>query len=613
MGRIAGLICHKACRDMAHTALVDEMCTLQTHGRSDNRDVVSFGGACLGAICSHIRHLPDGNNQPLQNENGDLWIIFDGAIYNQTELREELSQRQHSFRSATDCEVVLQAFQEWQEKCAEQLIGVFAFAIYDQRTKTLILARDRYGVKPLYYTIQDGHTYFASEMKPVMSKLSCLNPNRDALMEWSLYRMVLSSEEFIQGVYSVPPGHFMRFHEGQVSSHRYYSPVSEVDADVYRQYATQPSRLVVRELSNILDRSTQDCLTVDAPVATLCSGGIDSSLMTALAARKREVIALHVAASDAPGMDEHQQAEAVSKFLGVPFVSRRIDRRTFIHALPRVIYLNECPLTHVQSVAFHVAAELARENGVKVLLVGDAADTVLGGNWSRQWILLHVKKLLADLPLRLRKALEDASASHSAIPVRPFLNVAGVDFFDRYLRRCLRVECEEAYRFVTNAVDRSILATKLAHLVEDVSWYLQRGDRLGMAESVEYRTPFLDHRLIKMAINLPWSYQTRGLTEKWAMRKVASQFLPRRIAYRKKVPWDLPVQDYLAPFACTEFFEGGICLDGLGLPRKFIGTMVETYRHDLHSFFNLVNLEIWGRLFLLRQTVEQVHERITSR
>lgn len=134
-----------------------------------------------------------------------------------------------------------------------------------------------------------------------------------------------------------------------------------------------------------------------------------------------------------------------------------------------------------------------------------------------------------------------------------------------------------------------------------------------MAESVEYRTPFLDHRLIKMAINLPWSYQTRGLTEKWAMRKVASQFLPRRIAYRKKVPWDLPVQDYLAPFACTEFFEGGICLDGLGLPRKFIRTMVETYRHDLHSFFNLVNLEIWGRLFLLRQTVEQVHERITSR
>ena len=311
---------------------------------------------------------------------------------------------------------------------------------------------------------------------------------------------------------------------------------------------------------------------------------------------------------DAPRLDERRYAEETARFLRVPLVSRAMDCATFLTTLPRVIFLNELPLTHIQTVAFSLGVQLAKEHGIQVLLVGDAADTVLGGNWTRQQILLALQRTAARLPKRLRMALGDTFSVHAGIPVRPFFNPDGIEVIDRFTRYGIRLACEAAYQFVTNAIDRAILATKLVHLCEDVSWYLQRGDRLGMAAAVEYRVPFLDHRLIKMALNLPWRYQMRGRTEKWALKKVAAPFLPRHIVYRKKVPWELPLQAYLAPFACLDFFKGGVCLDVLGLDQKATAAIVEAYESHLPSFYNLVNLEIWGRLFLLGQTVEQVEE-----
>ena len=615
MERIAGLTCLKGCSDAIHTKLVMEMCAAQAHHAAAGPRVVALEGACLGVTSLHKSDVSGTNSQPIDNEDGNLWIVFDGMLYNRSELREELSRRAHIFRSVTDREVVLHAFEEWQEKCGERLRGLFSFAVYNQSTDTLILARDRYGMKPLYYTVQNRHVYFASEIKPLISTLCSVSANREALIEWSLYRSVLNPADLIKGIYAVPPGYFVEFGAGgRVSSSRcYYSPVAEVDAAVYKRYANASRRSVLGELSEVVDRSIQDCLTGDAPVGILLSGGIDSSIMTALAARKRDLTALNISVPDDPSMDERRQAEKVARVLGVPFLSRPVDRKMFCQALPRVIYLNESPLTHIQCVAFYFGAQLAAENGVRVLLVGDAADTVLGGNWSRQRVLLRLGAGFARLPSRLRNALGDAmSSSGIGIPVRPFLNAEGVDFLDAYARHNLRARCEEAYQFVSNAIDRSILATKLAHLMEDVSWYLQRGDRLGGAESVEYRAPFLDHRLVKMALNLPWPYQTRGLTDKWALRKIACRFLPRQIVYRKKVPWDLPLKSYLAPFASKRFFKKGVCLDLLNLDQKAIDAVVATYEHHLQSFFNLVNLELWGRLFLLQQPVEEVEESITE-
>jgi asparagine synthase (glutamine-hydrolysing) len=613
MERIAGLICDDGCADRLHTQLVMEMCSAQAHrGAARGPRVVMMGSACLGVSSLRKSDVAEADCQPTHSGRSKLCVVFDGTIYNRATLRQELAKKKHLFRSTTDSHLVLHAFEEWREKCVMRLEGLFAFAVYDQTNDTLWLARDRYGVKPLYYTIQNRHIYFASEIKPLISKLAAVKASGQALLEWSVYRSVINPGELIEGICSVPPGHVVEFHEEQEAApYCYYSPVAEVNEEAHRHYVNAPWQSVASELSDAVARSVDDCLTGDSPVGMLLSGGLDSSVMTALAKRKRKVIAVNVSSDDAK-MDERGKAAQVADLLGVRLVSRPINREAFLRALPRVIYLTESPLTHIQCVAFHFSAQLAHENGVGVLLVGDAADTVLGGNWSRQRVLLSFGKLFGRLPARLRNAFADLSSSDCFIPVRPFYNPEGVDLLDRYARKLLRARCEEAYHFIADSIDRSILTTKLVHLVEDVSWYLQRGDRLGAAESVEYRTPFLDHRLVRMALNLPWRYQTRGLTDKWALRKVASAYLPHEIAYRKKVPWDLPLKSYLSPFACKSFFKQGVCLDLLRLDQKAIDALVTNYERHLQSFFNLVNLELWGRLFLLGQPVEEIEEFITE-
>jgi asparagine synthase (glutamine-hydrolysing) len=480
-----------------------------------------------------------------------------------------------------------------------------------------MLVRDRFGVKPLYYMIDDSRLYFSSEMKPLIWTRSTRRPNREALIEWFLYRSILTSEELIEGIHTVPPGSLLRLHKGRVASpSRYYSAISEVDADIYNRYAQQPSNAVIAELAAVIEGSVKDCLVTDEPVGTLCSGGVDSSLVTALASPRRDITAFHISDPTEPRMDERRWAEEVTSYLGVPMVYKPMNRDTFLQDFPLVIYLNESPLTHIQSVAFYHGAKLAREHGVRVLLVGDAADDVLGGNWSRygrQRQLFLLQRAFMHLPKPLRTALTLTSYAYNKMPVNSArfeqLMPDVVHMLDRYMRRGNRIQCEEAYHFVANAVERSILATKLADLGECLPWFLQRGDRLGMAVSVEYRVPFLDHRLIKMAVNMPFSYHTWRRMEKWTFKKVASKFLPRHIVYRRKVPWDLPMQHYLSPFALPEFFKGGFCLEVLGFHYKALEEIVGAYEQFLPSFFNLVNLEIWGRLFFLDQTVEQLQVR----
>jgi asparagine synthase (glutamine-hydrolysing) len=605
MGGIAGLVCPINCAN-DHAKHVEEMCIFQAHRGPDGRGVLAVGRAYLGATFLHLTTRAATSSQPMQDESGDLCIVSDCSIYNYQELRSTLSRRGHRFRSDSDVEVILRAFEEWRNDCPQRLLGVFAFVIYDRSADKLIFARDHFGAKPLYYTSRNGHLYFASEIKPLLTGASALRPNIDTLREWFMYRSILQDQELIQGINSVPPGHLLEIQHGVVTTHCYYSPLFQVKAAVYSHNVVRPAKAVAADLENVLETSIQDCLTGNVPVATFCSGGLDSSLMTALAARHRDVTAFHIAVVDDPNMDERRHAEEVARLLRVPFFSRVIDRAAFLNALPRVIFVNESPLTHIQTVAFYLGVQLAQEHGTKVLLVGDAADTVLGGNWFRQKVLLHLQDVVGRLPGRLRTALADALSY--GLPVRPFYDPAGIEMVDRCVRQGYRVASEEAYQFVTNKTDRAILATKLVHLMEDVSWYLQRGDRLGMAATIEYRTPFLDPRLLDLALNLPWSFQTWGFSQKWILKEVARQFLPRRIVYRRKVPWDLPLQEYLAPFANLGLFADGFCVDTLGLDRRAIATIVQDHARHVSSFFSLVNTELWGRLFLRGQSVEQLEE-----
>lgn len=619
---IAGLVClQRTCSEEDHVSMVGEMCRLQSHRGPDHKGIVSLGHVCLGATRLSIIDLSESGNMPMANENERWWITYNGEVYNFTELREELIRCGHAFRSRTDTEVVLHAFEEWGEHCLDRFVGMFAFAIYDRQINEVTLVRDRFGIKPLYYMRLDGHVLFSSEMKALMQVNPRLRIDKQRLIEWSLYRNVdiLSPETLIENIYSVLPGHFVTIRQGEATSSRYYSPTSQVDAGKCDRFARERPRVVIAEIERALHQSVQKRLISDVPVGTLCSGGVDSSLITAMAAgHRRSITAFHVSVSGYPDLDERSYAEQVAKRIGSKLICYRLTGEVFRRELPHAIYLSDAPLTYPNSVAFLLICQIARAHGVTVLLSGEGADELFGGyawRYRRYKRLLKARRLLGLLPRKLRKAIELAGYICNGMPATSFrfdeLLPHTVSFIDRYARLEWYRQCEEAYPFVSNLDDRSVLGRMLGDLADFLTPLLRRLDRMSMGASIECRVPFLDHILVNEVINLPLAYRVGGKTDKWLLKQIALQHLRPNIVNRRKAGFPLPLQDYLTPLASIDLFKKGFCNEVLGLHARGLQEVVASWNTNIQAFFSLVSLEIWGRLFILKESMEQVNELIT--
>jgi asparagine synthase (glutamine-hydrolysing) len=623
MCSIAGLICSKQqCRESDHLAVVRKMCDLQVHRGPDDQGVSSFGSVCLGSNRLSIIDLSKAGHMPMSDETGRWWITYNGEVYNFQQLRKELESNGHVFSSRTDTEVVMRAFQHWGIQCLDRFVGMFAFAILDCQTNTLTLARDRFGKKPLYYTSGDGHFLFASEVKALLQVGAKLQPNYQRLIEWSLYRNADfgSPDTLIENMQSLPPGHFLSVRDGQVEGPRcYYSPESQIDPALYERFGRQSLQGLTAEIESLLQESVRARLISDVPLGTLCSGGIDSSLITALCVRhKPDVMAFHVSVAGYEALDESQYARQVAGALGIRLHTYPMTAEAFRHNLPRAIYHSDFPLTHPNSVAFLLICELARAHGVIILMSGEAADELFGGymqRYRRYRQFLWAQRFLKLMPGKIRKAFALAGYACEGIPATSFSEYEGLlahttGFLDKFAREDLRIRCEEAYRFVTNDGERAVLGAMLADITNFLTPLLRRLDRMSMAASVECRTPFLDHRLVQAVLNLPLTCRLRGRTDKWVLKEIAARYLPHQVVYRQKVGFPLPVKDYLAPLAKQAFFANGFCLDVLGMHRRGFQEVISGWDRNVHGFFNLLALEIWGRLFFLGQTVEELVEQV---
>src|SRR5438552_5159574 len=334
MCAIAGLLCLKRqCREEDHLAIVGKMCEIQHYRGPDDRGIVSLGDVCLGSDRLSIIDLTEAGHMPMSDGHGDWWITYNGEVYNFNELRDELIRCGHTFRSRTDTEVVLHAFREWGEKCLDRFVGMFAFAVYNQQTDTLTLARDRFGKKPLYYTVRNGHMLFASELKTLLSRCDNTKLNKQRLIEWSLYRNVDfgSPETLIEDVFSLLPGHLLKVSKGQLESPLcYYAPESEVDPDRYSNLSRQSPRSISEEVESLIETSVRARLVRDVPLGTFCSGGIDSSLITAMAAgQRKDIAAFHVSVAGYEEMDESRYASQVAKRLGIDLFTYPLEGEAF--------------------------------------------------------------------------------------------------------------------------------------------------------------------------------------------------------------------------------------------------------------------------------------------
>ncbi len=621
---IAGLYSFAADCDERHADIVTRMCRIQTHRGPDDTGTETMGRVVIGSNRLSIIDLSAAGHMPMLDPESGAWIVFNGEIYNFAGIREELIARGHNLHSHTDTEVVLHAWLEWGEQCLERFVGMFAFAIYQPQDESLVLVRDRYGKKPLYYTRQGSQLLFASELKSLVAVSDQCQVNWQQLMEWSLYRNIDfgPTDTLFAGFSSVPAGHLMEIRGGVVSASRaYYSIESHVSRQEYERLDRLSPEALRSEIEALLLTAVEDRLVSDVPVGTLCSGGIDSSLITAVAARgRKDLLAFNVSVTGAGAQDEGPFARQVTDSLGIRLLTLQADGKSFRDNLVRAIYFSDYPLTHPNSVYFLLISEFARSHGVKVLLSGEADDELFGGyahRYRRYGQYRSLQKFVGYLPARLRRLLVMAGYAAENVAIAEFTGYEGLmslttSVIDKFSRIELRARCTDAYGFVDSEVDRGVLGGMLADMTNYLAPLLRRLDRMSMGASVECRAPFLDHRLVNTVVNLPLSSRLRGKHDKWLLKEIAVQHLPRNIVYRKKLGFPLPLQDYMAPLVQPKLFRDGYCVEQLQLNNRGLNQLVSRWTDNVDGMFSLLALEIWGRLNMRGETVVSVQELLMS-
>jgi asparagine synthase (glutamine-hydrolysing) len=571
-----------------------------------------------------------GGHQPLGNEDGSIWVTYNGEIYNHADVRPVLELAGHRYRTRSDTETIVHAYEEWGDDCIERFRGMFAFALWDAPRKRLLLVRDRLGVKPLYWALVENRLLFASEIKAILeSGLVEARPNEAVISEVLATRYTSSSETLFKGIYKLLPGHRLVFENGRVQLTQYWDvPLDGPDPEVARL----SERDIVARFRALLQDSVRLRLMADVPLGMFLSGGIDSSAVAALMTKEmhRPVETFSVAFADR-AFSELEYARQVARAVGANAHEIVIDDADFFGALPRLVWHEDEPIAHPSSVPLHFVSALAREH-VKVVLTGEGSDELLAGygkyprsllNWKAGGIYERVvpaavrtsiaSSLVPRLPLRLRRY---AGRSFLAVPRNP-----AAMFFDTFAGVPLHLQREllappvvagantygPSLDYFESSPGRDNVLSAL--LYTDLKTYLvellMKQDQMSMSTSIESRVPFLDHLLVEFAARLPDHLKLEGFTTKRILRQAMQGVIPDAILSRPKMGFPVPF---------AEWVRGGwngvmreVLLDRRTRERGLVNTASVEKLLDAHragaraggdAIWALVNLELWYRTFI---------------
>ena len=544
---------------------VVRMCDAQFHRGPDDEGVFvsKAGNVALGSRRLSIIDLSPAGHQPMGNEDGSLWITYNGEVYNFLELRAELLEKGHRFRSKTDTEVVLHLYEEWGEGCVTRLRGMFAFGIWDERRQRLFLARDRLGIKPLYVAVTPGTLTFASEVRGIVA--SGLVPRetcREALVGFLVFGSVPSPLTTVQGVRVLPPGHTL---VAEVTDSglkigepaRYWDlPAERSDSRRYPR-ALAPHRTIYTELEEAVDCH----LVSDAPVGLFLSGGIDSSSLAALASRRvRRLVTLNVTFEE-KAFDESPFARQVAERCGADHREIRVVADDFIEEVPQFLAALDQPSDDGLNTYF--VAQAARKAGLKVILSGLGGDELFLGysHYRRLTRLEWPGKMLLRVPTWFHRFLFRSFSVAGLLPGANAWKRLGYlrDGFDAGIyaavrglfspsevRELLGAEEEDINRTLgllsslrEGSLISRISAIEIAHYLHDQ--LLRDTDVMSMAHSVEVRVPFLDHRIVEAVFPLPTWRKVSHRTQKPLLVAAMGPDLPEGVA-------SLPKRGFTFPF-----------------------------------------------------------------
>ncbi|MDX2039234.1 MAG: asparagine synthase (glutamine-hydrolyzing) [Isosphaeraceae bacterium] len=511
-------------------------------------------GVALGARRLSIVDLA-GGRQPIPNERGNIWVAFNGEIFEYPEIRAELLARGHTLSTRCDTEAWVHLYEDHGEGMFEHARGQFAVSLWDRDSRTLILGRDRVGICPLYYVERDGWLLWGSEVKSLIaSGLYTPEPDPRGFDHLFTFFSAGMTRTFFKDVKSIAPGHFLRVREGEVSIRRYWD-LDFPDAGQERRL-DDPTPLI-EEFEGLLEQAVERRLRGDVPVVSYISGGLDSTVVLGLTTRRRgQAVPSFSIGLDKAGPDERTQAAESAAILGSPLTMVTMNKRAIVDAVPELVEAAEGPILDTSCACLMKLARAVHDKGFKVALTGEGADEALAGYvWFKTQQIRDglERRGMGGLMRAVRKMAIRNIGGTSRYPLEggfPPIRTAQHDMYEMislaktrlYSQGMLeRLGDHEPYDDLALPFDRM---KKWAPLNQSLYMgykvmlagllMISKGDRIAMHSSVEARYPFLDDDVIRFCSALDPSYKLRGNTEKWILRRVAARTLPKKIANRPK-------------------------------------------------------------------------------
>jgi asparagine synthase (glutamine-hydrolysing) len=551
-----------------------------------------------------------GGHQPLSNEDGTVTVVFNGEIYNFAEIRTELEARGHRFATRSDTEVIVHLYEEKGADCVERLRGMFAFAIWDSKRRQLLLARDRVGIKPLYYADTPKSLLFASEMKSLlMSSAVDAGADPQGVRRFLTYRHPYGNATLFKGVRQLPPGHVLIANDDSVTIRRYWDvPTAEPGAA-----AVAPEAFL-----ELLDEAVKLRMISDVPLGAFLSGGIDSSAVTALMARHTERVRTFSIGFVPGDENELSWARLVSDRFGTEHHESLLGSEDFFTLMQRLVWHHDEPMMFPASIPLYL---LSRESKpvATVMLAGEGADEILAGygnNVRAYWanrlashVPMALRRTAAALPLpgRMasiagRAALSDTDLimggyrlpGHAAMTAACRLDLPASAADDRELLDEIGFEQRRG-----TFLDRLLYFQMKTYLVA----LLMKQDKMSMAASIETRVPFLDHHLVGMAFTQPDASKIHGRTGKYLLKEASRRVLPASVIDRPKRGFPVPIARWFRktgnPFI-EVLLDAESLRDGF-LDPAFVRRRVEKFQAGAEistELWAMLNLELWRREFL---------------
>ena len=610
--------------------LLKAMADTIQHRGPDDEGYYTSGPVGLGFRRLSIIDLNTGH-QPISNEDGTVWIVFNGEIYNYKELRQQLHAQGHIFRTQADTEVIVHLYEQFGEECVKKLRGMFAFAIWDERRRTLFLARDRVGIKPLYYRLTTDSIVFGSEIKAILA-----DPEVDAQVEPAIidrfltFYFVPGEEALFRNIRKLAPGSFMLVKDGRAETKAYW--------DLKFTHERQSIEAAEKRLLELLEESVGMHMVADVPLGVLLSGGVDSTAMLDFAVGKNgPTLSTFTLGFSEPNIaDERPYARLAAKQYGTQHHETTISAEDFADFLPRFAWHMEEPVCEPQAVALYYVSRLARDY-VKVLISGEGGDEAFAGYQTYRGVLWleRLKSICPPLNDGISAGLSGVNRMLEAHRLDKYAPLMRLPFREYYYSRTsspfnyFNSHARELYspdfaatldrpsalspmkQYFGNGAPKTLLNQMLyidtkTSLPDDL---LLKADKMTMANSIELRVPFLDHKILEFAAGLPETFKVRRFTTKYLAKRALRHRVPREILERRKAGFPVPYESWFRKE--LKGWVSDVLLDRETLSRGYFNrrAIENIISQDVASgglskeILSLAVLELWHRAFLKQHTI----------